>query len=517
MINGIKTFYNDIGRKKAFWLPVLLFTLLGYGFSLTRNTISVDDMSLDFYGGIRGAIVASGRWGMEVWHKLLSIGGYSSYLYKFFGVLFLLAAAFILCCIFYTLNPAFSKKVYPYTFFASTLIVFPLINEIWEYNGANAILTANLFVVFLTIMYILFSKHKDWVKFIVGGLMMAIVVSSYESAVFVYITAVLCVLFYRYCILKEKKKAYSWVIDGLKFIPSIVIAVIIRFVVNFLWLRIFNVTAKPLGATSIGWFNFKFQNLVDVIKNVISNYFLRADYLPVLIWAVAAAAFVVYIIYKCVRNRSVLPLLIGALIMLSVFLLTIVQLKFFMYRTAQTVNFSVAFIVFILALAAQSFDKKWINITVVSVLALITVYQATYLNMLLEWNHVRSENEIAVVHQLGMELTRDYKKSNKEIVFCGENELSDYFVNRLYKNGKKITNTNHKMLLRWSAYASAKHKDPKINVIKKLFSYCGYDLNITGKYGRKRLAQLAKYAKKIGMQQYEIRDVGDYILVYIGE
>ncbi|MBR1731245.1 MAG: glucosyltransferase domain-containing protein [Ruminococcus sp.] len=204
MINSIKTFYNDIARKKAFWLPVLLFTLLAYGFSLTRNTLSIDDMSLDFYGGIRGAIVASGRWGMEVWHKLLGINGYSPYIYKFFGVLFLLAAAFLMCCIFYNLKPSYSSKVYPYTFFASIIITFPLINEIWEYNGANAVVGANLFVVFLSILYILFSEQKLWIKFLISGLMMSVVVSSYESALFVYITAVMCVLFYRYCVLREK-------------------------------------------------------------------------------------------------------------------------------------------------------------------------------------------------------------------------------------------------------------------------------------------------------------------------
>ena len=199
---------------------------------------------------------------------------------------------------------------------------------------------------------------------------------------------------------------------------------------------------------------------------------------------------------------------------MSIFLLSYIQLKTFMYRTAQTVNFSVAFIVFLLALSAQSFDKKWINIAVVAVLALVTVYQATYLSRMLELNNQRSENEIAVVHQLGMELTRDYKKDNKEIVFCGRYDTGEYIRDNLEYKDKKVTNSNHKSLLTWSATAFQRYK--QVNVMKKLFSYCGYDLNISRRFNKRETNDLAKQAKKNGMNPLEIRDMGDYVLVYLG-
>lgn len=513
MIKSIKNFQNNIAKDKLFWLPVLLFTLLAYGFSMTRNTVSIDDMSLDYYGGVHGAIAASGRWGMEIWHKLIGIGGFSVYIYKFLGVLFLVAAAYILCAIFYNLKPSYTDKVYPFTFFASVFITFPLINEIWEYGGANMIIAGNLFVVFFITMYILFSEHKNWVKYVVGGVVLSVVVSSYESAIFVMITAVISILFYKYCILKEKDKPYSWILDGLKFVPSIIIAVILRFVVAFLWLKIFNLKPVKLGSTEIGWKHFSFGKLITIIKDLIRTYITKYYYLPVLLFAIALCALLIYIVFRSIKNRSILPVLIGGLLVCSIFLLPFVQFKGMVYRTAQTINYTTAFTVFILMLAASKVNIKWFSTVVVVVMTLATVYQSVYLAELLEWNNLRSDNEIAVVNYLGTQLTTKYKNSDKEIVFCGRYQASEYLKSKIFRGDKKITDTNHKSVLTWS---TAAFPGKKVNVMKKLFSYCGYDLNIVHKYSKNKIIELARYARKIGMNPLEIRDVGDYILVYLG-
>ena len=41
MCTVLKDFYNNIGKKVSFWLPLILFSIAGYGFSICNRTVSV--------------------------------------------------------------------------------------------------------------------------------------------------------------------------------------------------------------------------------------------------------------------------------------------------------------------------------------------------------------------------------------------------------------------------------------------------------------------------------------------
>ena len=146
------SFYRDIASKAQYWLPVILIAVLSYGFSMFNRTVSIDDLSRNHYNGSDHAMIRATRWGMDFWTKLFSTSkAYTPFVDKFFGVLFFVFAAFLLSLLFYSLNGK-SKHIWQYTVFSCSLISFPIINEIWEYNGANMIICGNLVLVAIALL-----------------------------------------------------------------------------------------------------------------------------------------------------------------------------------------------------------------------------------------------------------------------------------------------------------------------------------------------------------------------------
>lgn len=88
MCTVLKDFYNNIGKKVSFWLPLILFSIAGYGFSICNRTVSVDDLAGDVYLGSQKAMLAATRWGQVFWMKVVSIPVFSPFINKFLGVCF---------------------------------------------------------------------------------------------------------------------------------------------------------------------------------------------------------------------------------------------------------------------------------------------------------------------------------------------------------------------------------------------------------------------------------------------
>ena len=83
----------------------------------------------------------------------------------------------------------------------------------------------------------------------------------------------------------------------------------------------------------------------------------------------------------------------------------------------------------------------------------------------------------------------------------------------LYDNEHRIFETNVNSVINWSL--TAFENDETINQMKSLFSYCGYDLNIKKGYS-KEIQKYTEKAESLHMKPLETRDMGDYILVYLG-
>ena len=101
MLESIKTFWNRVGKKEGFWIPVLFFTISTYGFSIFNRTVGIDDLAADLYVGSGNVMIAAGRWGMILWNKLAAIPRLSPASDRLLAATFLLAASILLSGLFY--------------------------------------------------------------------------------------------------------------------------------------------------------------------------------------------------------------------------------------------------------------------------------------------------------------------------------------------------------------------------------------------------------------------------------
>ena len=206
-----KDFYKNVVTRFSYWGIILLFSIIAYGFSMLNRTISIDDLAKDLYIGNGQKMLAGTRWGMVLWHNVLGVTQVTPFIEKFLGVLFLIIASALISCIFYLLGGK-SKCIMRYTILSALLITYPLINEIWEYSGANMIVAGNLCIVAGTVLYQITSERRWYVR-LISGVALSVVASSYETGIFVYITLVLMILFYKYCFVLNNMKNFKNIVS----------------------------------------------------------------------------------------------------------------------------------------------------------------------------------------------------------------------------------------------------------------------------------------------------------------
>ena len=105
MTESIRLFWISIGKKKSYWMPLLYFTISMYVFSTFSRTIGVDDLVADYYVGSGHAMIAAGRWGMNLTSILDAIPIISPASDRLFAASFLLMASVLLASMFFYTRP----------------------------------------------------------------------------------------------------------------------------------------------------------------------------------------------------------------------------------------------------------------------------------------------------------------------------------------------------------------------------------------------------------------------------
>lgn len=527
MHNTMKDFYLNVAKRVSYWLPLAFFALLSYGFSAFNPTVSTDDLAREYYFGDGNAMISSTRWGMVLWVRVLSTTQYIPGLDHILGVVLLVLGAVTFSTVLYTLSKdrEYSLK---YMFFSALMITYPLINEIWEYSGANMITAGNLFLVALIHLYLLCGEHSKLKKNIISGCLFSIVASSYEAGVFVYIAVVFIILFYKYVIQNIDHKPLDWLKEGASYIIPLAIAVILRIVIGILLIKIMGLSYKVNGDAVIKWDG---SNLKGFIYNGYCYILEGLVYFPITIFLFFVMIFTGYCIWCSMKQKKVFPCFMGLLLLFSLFGQAFLQLNVMPFRTAHTLIVFVGFCgYFILELCEQR--MKWKK-TFFRIIVLLFLYlchhQAVYLHSVLTLNHVRSENEMAMVYQIGYHLKSEY--DDKEVVFVGDYSLGHYINDEVivgtsswneklflmlipdsYKGiTHKYVHTNVNSVLNWSKTAFENQ-----SMMEEYFKYCGFDIHTVEEFTKEFYYKNIEIAKKSGMKPFEIKDMGDYLIVCIG-
>ncbi|MEE1051889.1 MAG: glucosyltransferase domain-containing protein [Lachnospiraceae bacterium] len=527
----LKNFYNDIGRKKRFWMPVFFLTWASFGFSIMNRTVSIDDLATELY--VDGNIwLSEYRWGGVIWKKMATYSICTPYLDKFLSIHFMMLAAALACCVLYHLTGD-RKNIWTYTVTAGLLITYPLINEIWEYTcGATIIVPGCFMLVALVLLSQVCRSRFTWQSLAWHSLVLAFVAASGESLMFVYVTAVLCILFYKYCV-QEKGlyKAYGWFPEGLVFALPLILGVVIKFAVGKAIMLLLHLERSFRGETQIAW-PLTRKELVTLVRKSARWYGVNGlVYFPITIFDICVILFIIMVIVLCVRRKSLLPLLLGFFIGLSLFFQTLIQGTPMPYRTALTLTVFTGFTLYLLLAKFQS-APRGVYRGAVLILLFLCWRQSAYLNMILALDNLRSENEAAQIRMLGQTLVSQYY--GRKVTFVGPTHYSrwtdrqitvdpDSWNGRLYFKAREIIDPGYTadrvkyVDTNLSSAIEFYRRQFEGQLMDEYLSYYGYDIDVFEDVESETYGKYWNGCQARGMHAYEIWDVGDMVVVCVGD
>ena len=543
---------KKIFGNKVYTAAVLLIALLCYGFAAFNTSVSLDDLEVERYVCNGGTLLTSGRFATVLWAQLL---GYShdlplnSTAIDILSVLMLVFSAANFSILFRRIS-AEKISLGACTVFSCLLISYPLMNEIWEYTGANL----NVCVGFLLASFSLLSVYdfletdgkKQWYRLIPSALMMMLVCAGYESIVPVYVFMVFAVLALQAVYGKtENKKLRVMILHGLVYAAVLAAGLLLRIIVHRGILLFTGLEAGTNGATEIRWLLYPVSYIVKyLIADFARHYVLKGIiYLPLTELVVAGVVFIVFGIFVCRKHGRSL-LLPGFGMLLSLILLSLVQGVWSPYRTCQVFAVFVAFTVLIVLTWLQNAElkrMKWCKPVAFSLAAFLCVYQSLYLNYFLTLNHHRSEEELHAARSIGADLEA-FNEEEKPVIFVGKYTLSDYIQEaasipedsvrwQLYKKAyagtyalmgetydvsylsRKLPMTNINSVIDWSVNNRFKQES-----MENLLNYCGFEYQ-KADYNAV-YSEAVAYAAAENMPAYPqngyICDAGAYVIVNIG-
>ena len=531
-------------KNAKFRAALGLTLLLSYGYAIATTRVSIDSLEGDRYIGTGGVMLSTGRFGMNLWAAVLGYGrAEPSYAFgiDLLAALLLALAAVSFCAL---LRKAAQDRIsmFGYGLFACLFASYPLMNEIWEYSGANVCVCGGylLDAAALNLLWDARQPGVPWrgraLRMGAAALCLMVVCSSYESLAAVFVLAVFALLTLEQLLAAERPRLVAVLTEGLWYAAALV---------GGLCLRVLVTSGSPSCAAAgcgqrrhrILWAFYPFVYLASCLSRVILiNYALRGCfYLPIAELAVAVPVFVaLVIVLACAKSGPAAARRRGTLF--SLVLLSFVQGRYSPYRTCQVFALFVALAgLAVYELLRRAAARRAVLLGSVQLLAvLLCLHQAMYLNHLLAVDYQRSEQEAAVVRTLGTELVRDYG-TDKPVVLVGRYTLgenitryttADPMQHPLYRffrehtswesgDTVKYVETNCNSVLNWSVTAFSEVDDVYGQAAEHLFRYYGFALDMTHSAALHEQAQT--YADAHDLPGYPragaIVDCGDYVLV----
>lgn len=546
----MKRYANDLKQLlgcRSLVIAVLIMIIVGYGFSLVHTTISIDDMEQDRYFETEKIMIANGRFGGAIWDALAT-RQMTLQQSDLFAV-FLLAWAALSYCVLFRRIAGEHISIFACGIFSCIFLCYPLINEIWEYTAAALAVSGGFLLASFALLLVhsyLHASDKKAHLLITAVLLMMWVFACYESLVSVYVFFVFAVLGMQMIWGSEREKRLSTAIrQGLVYAAVVFAGIALRLVIHKLIIEYTSLHTDMSGETEIYWLS---QGIPTTLRNLTKDFQERIllhgiIYFPLTELLVGIALFIGLGIPLC-RKYGCILLLPGFGMLLSLFLLPLVQGFMVNYRTFQVFEPFVAFVGMMLAICVEShpFQRaKWLPRAAQILLCWLCLYQSIYLNYFLTLNHLRFEEEIHVVHTVGTQLQAEYDLE-KPVIFVGEYQLSESIRERssvqkyslpwkiyakahgLYRRSqgflrydpeileRKLPQSNVNTVLAWSVYGFEQ------DAMQKLFAYLGFEYKQANyqQYLHKGIAYVQEHQIPAYPKKGYISDCGDFIVVCMG-
>lgn len=511
--------------NKKYYIPHVLLLIISFAYYIVHYAINVDTIAVSFdYNRAKEIFICQNRASWFVFEKLFNpFGRYNPLSQAVVSVIGLYICSILLNYLFYVLSDGLDD-LWMYVISGALLITYPLIVEAWVFPILTIVVYIPTIFVLLSLIYSVKNDSRDKYSF----LLLFLGLLGYESVVFVYIFLVVFALLY--ISIRGVKAKYFKI--SVEYAVLLLLALGCRYVLNNTIRVILGIT-KSTGDRTIAWK----EGLEYAIGQIAYDgyyYIVRAfEYYPIGVFLAASVVYIVFVIYLVCKKKSAKIAFYGICCYGSIFLLSILIARPMKYRTATAIPFFICGVFFLMYTyifhAEHKGNSKKFEVGRVIVLSLafyLSFTQAVYTGSLFFLDIHRSDNEIAVLRQIGYRLTSEYEA--KEVVFVGELDLGDY-VNgsKIAKDDsaggkfesylrKRFNGTSNWKFTENLAESSVTWEANEARQIGEFLSFLGYDIVYTDKYYDERM-DIYDYAIKTQMRPLEIRDVGDYIIVFLGE
>ena len=521
----IKEYIQNIVSDKRYYFPIIIFTIISYGFSLFNRTVFLDDLAQYVYYGEPNHKLKSLRWGQFIANRIFSTIEFTPFINKFIGLIFLFLTVVVIGTLLYYFD---NKKdnVWKYSLFSSIFMSYPLISEYFGFFEALTIPLQFLLVSFV-LLYEVINEKQDVKDMLFTGFIMSFVMSGYESLIFAYITEVFIVLFIKYVLQgNNNQKTSDWLKEGFSYALPLFIALALKFIIGYAVLLISGLKYAQDGNTSIHWITDGF--MPTLVRFIFNGYFyvLRGlSYLPIGEFVIATIVFIIIVIKN--QKNSKHSLLIGLFILISLFALSLLQGDYLGYRQTQSIHLFIAYVVYLL------FDEFNIQkILLVCLITFLCLRQSICMHKFLALDNQRSDNEAYIAQNIGYRLYSEFDTS-KTVIFCGLYDMGEFINSQIYPSKDSLGGKIEKYLKDTYGYGSVNvpvtQNDNVFSVFnwayypfygqtmyKNMLSYYGFDIKVDTEITYDEVKNYTKIAEDNNMKTFEIRDFGNYILVYLG-
>lgn len=447
----MKKFWNELSefiKKPSFTVPLILTLIMGYGFAVTHFTVGIDTLARSRY--INGQLFAQGRFSSSFISYFLRFTDAYPFAEDLLAVIVLFCAAAVLCVV--LKNASANRLLYPvYPVFACLFVSYPLINEIFIYNGASLNVAIGYLLTGIALLItdrtLAAVRQKERKKQVAGtvftALILAFLMSLYESFVFVYVLCVCIILTLNGlygetgAAAPEKKEKWDLPKKIAVYAFPLVCGVAAEFVFGKIADAVFHFSGQAYAANVIQIpDHFSFGMIVSTVYTLFRRCFLNAFwYLPILIFAVCMIVSCLQCVIFCIKKKSAWYILFYAGMYFSLFAIGLVKFGDLKYRTAQTFAIFTSFtIVLILQYLLTKSKKTWLRAAALSLCGLLVFYQAIDLSKHFSDNHRRWTEEKEVLISVGNKLQSEYAEAiqSKPVIFIGEYRLSDSILSNKY-------------------------------------------------------------------------------------
>lgn len=427
-------------HQRLYVIALAITAVCGYGYEIVTPMIGIDDTAVKLYIG-DGLEVVMGRWTVYLLNKVFFMAEYAPFMMEFVGVLLLCMGATLFVVL---LRRILGERVgvVAATIFACVYVSNPIISELYIYYYHNGVDFGYLLLALALWLFLDGMEARGREKFLpfVGSMLLAWVASGcYESLLILYILGIILVIFLR-GLTGEDELTLTHVVGNLAIGAALSVGIIVLRTLMIEALTIIFGLQDVLGDMAQRNLLEIFDVLLredgaDYIKMLIKRYWVvyfvnGFVYLPTAGYVLSVIVMGGYAIVNSIRRKNIWLPLLWAGMLITPFLLTLMEGQVSYYRSCQFMPFFTATGILLLYLPVAKYERipavRW---GIVLGAAILVYNQAAALNENFYVDSLKYEDTKEVLLGIAQDVEQEYG-TELPVIFTGYYEIPQPIMER---------------------------------------------------------------------------------------